>query len=209
MPNMGEGYKFFLIVLMSIITLGLVYYFTSANRGISASAGVDLSLEGTKENMEDYDEEGFTDGVDISGEMGQTQMQHPYQNKMSYLQSQNQPPIMGADSAQEQSMNPALEQLRQSSCFPKDVVKPEELLPQSNATIWSESNPASGSLKNKNMLQSGNLIGINTVGSTLRNANLQLRSEPPCSQVTVSPWMQTTIQPDLGRQPLEIGCGPM
>ena len=39
----------------------------------------------------------------------------------------------------------------------------------------------------------------------LRNANLQLRSEPPNPQVKVSPWLQTTIETDTNRRPLEIG----
>ena len=46
---------------------------------------------------------------------------------------------------------------------------------------------------------------VNTVGQTLRNANRQLRSEPPNPQVKVSPWLQTTIEADTNRRPLEIG----
>ena len=53
----------------------------------------------------------------------------------------------------------------------------------------------------------GYLYGINTVGSSLRNANLQVRSEPPNPQVQVSPWLNTTIEPDLMRTPLELGVG--
>jgi len=44
---------------------------------------------------------------------------------------------------------------------------------------------------------------VNTVGQSLRNANYQLRSEPPNPQVQVGPWMQTTIEPDLQRRPME------
>jgi hypothetical protein len=81
-------------------------------------------------------------------------------------------------------------------------------LPQDNSSTWAQVNPqGSGSLKDKNFLQSGFHSGIDTIGSTLRNSNLQLRSEPPCPQVVVSPWMQTTIQPDTNRRALEIsGC---
>ena len=51
----------------------------------------------------------------------------------------------------------------------------------------------------------GHHIGINTVGQSLRNANRQLRSEPPNPQVKVSPWNQTTIEADTNRRPMEIG----
>ena len=104
--------------------------------------------------------------------------------------------------------DPALKQLQQTqgACFPKDQLTPEELLPQDTANEWSKVNPSgAGSLKDRNFLQAGHNIGINTVGQTLRNANLQLRSEPPNPQVKVSPWMQSTIEPDVNRAPFEIG----
>ena len=59
-----------------------------------------------------------------------------------------------------------------------------------------------------NLLKAGWLRGLDTVGASLRNANLQVRSEPPNPQVEVSPWNRSTIAPDLMRVPLEIGCGP-
>jgi len=40
-----------------------------------------------------------------------------------------------------------------------------------------------------NFLEAGYHYGINTVGQTLRNANLQLRSEMPNPQVQVSPFL--------------------
>jgi len=103
--------------------------------------------------------------------------------------------------------DPAVQQLQaQGACFPKDQLTPEELLPQDSANEWAKANPSgAGSLKDRNFLQAGHNIGINTVGQTLRNANLQLRSEPPNPQVKVSPWQQSTIEPDVNRAPLEIG----
>jgi len=92
------------------------------------------------------------------------------------------------------------------SCFPADTLTAEDLLPQDNNSIWAQINPAGcGTLKDKNFLQAGYNIGINTVGQTLRNANHQLRSDPPAPQIQVSPWLQSTIDPDVNRRPLEIG----
>ena len=98
----------------------------------------------------------------------------------------------------------------QASCFPKAQLSPEELLPTEECNVWSKSNPSgSGALADRNFLQAGWATGVSTVGSTLRNANRGLRSEPPNPQVQVSPWMQTTINPDVSRKPLELGgCGP-
>ena len=93
-----------------------------------------------------------------------------------------------------------------SSCYPKEQLTAKELLPKNESSTWAQVNPdGMGSLKDKNFLQAGHHIGINTVGQTLRNANLQLRSEPANPQVNVSPWMQTTINPDMNRKPFEIG----
>lgn len=92
-------------------------------------------------------------------------------------------------------------------CFPKDKLTAEDLLPKDAANSkWAKVNPAGqGDFKDKNFLNAGFHVGINTVGNSLRNPNLQLRSEPPNPQMKVSPWNQTTMESDLNRRPLEIG----
>jgi hypothetical protein len=92
-----------------------------------------------------------------------------------------------------------------AGCYPRDQLTPSELLPRDQNSVWAEQNPMGpGSLKGKNFLSAGALIGVNTVGQSLRNANWQLRSEPPNPQVPVSIFNQSTIQPDTNRRPLEI-----
>ena len=91
------------------------------------------------------------------------------------------------------------------SCFPKDILNSSELLPKDSDNAWAENVPAGqGELSEQNFLNAGYHVGVNTVGQSLRNANRQLRSDPPCPQVKVSPWLQSTIEPDLNRRPLEI-----
>jgi hypothetical protein len=83
-----------------------------------------------------------------------------------------------------------------------------DLLPVDNNSQWAQLNPSgTGELASVNLLQAGYHIGIDTVGQTLRNANLQIRSEPPNPQMNVGPWNNTTISPDLMRVPLELGSG--
>ncbi len=87
-----------------------------------------------------------------------------------------------------------------------DQLTAQDLLPQDKSSTWASVNAeGEGSLANQNFLQAGYHIGINTTGQTLRNANLQLRSEPSNPQVQVSPWLQSTIEPDVSRRPMEIG----
>jgi hypothetical protein len=89
-------------------------------------------------------------------------------------------------------------------CYPREQLNPMELLPSDVNSQWAAVNPTgTGDIQGKNFLSAGALIGINTVGQSLRNANLQIRAEPPNPQMQVSPWLQSTIEPDLSRRPLE------
>jgi hypothetical protein len=94
-----------------------------------------------------------------------------------------------------------------SDCFPKDRLTAEDLLPKDAANSkWAQVNPAGqGDLEDQNFLTAGFQIGVNTIGSSLRNANQQLRSEPVIPQSNPWPIMQSTIAPDTLRKPLEIG----
>ena len=95
-----------------------------------------------------------------------------------------------------------------SSCSKPSIQNPAELLPKDTNSQWAKLNPSGkGELANVNLLKAGYHIGIDTVGQTLRNANLQIRSEPPNPQMNVGPWNQTTITNDYMRPPFEIGSG--
>ena len=95
-----------------------------------------------------------------------------------------------------------------SSCSKPNVQNPADLLPKDSNSQWAQLNPSGkGELSNINLLKAGYHIGIDTIGQTLRNANLQIRSEPPNPQLYVGPWNQSTIESDFMRPPLEIGSG--
>jgi hypothetical protein len=95
-----------------------------------------------------------------------------------------------------------------TSCSKPNIQNPADLLPKDNNSQWAQLNPAGkGELANINLLKAGYHIGIDTIGQTLRNANLQIRSEPPNPQLYVGPWNLSTIESDFLRPPLEIGSG--
>ena len=48
---------------------------------------------------------------------------------------------------------------------------------------------------------------LECISNNLRNASRDLRCEPPNPTTKVSPWMMSTIGPDLKRNGLSIGCG--
>ncbi len=95
----------------------------------------------------------------------------------------------------------------------QNTASPSDLLPVDQNSQWSALNPVAmnqGSIAMPDLLQAGIHIGLDTIGQTLRNANQQLRSDPIIPKVSVGPWNQSTIEPDYGRTPLEIGgqCQP-
>lgn len=96
-----------------------------------------------------------------------------------------------------------------SQCYPQNTLTAGDLLPSEESKEISEFNQnypiGEGVLKGINFLSSGYHIGVNTVGQSLRNANLQLRSEPPNPKMETGPWNTSTITGDPYRRPLEIG----
>jgi hypothetical protein len=92
-----------------------------------------------------------------------------------------------------------------SNCYPKNQLNAKDLLPADPNSKWAQVNPqGAGDIAGKNYLNAGALIGVNTVGQSLRNASWDLRSEPANPQVAVSPWFNSTIEPDVNRRTLEI-----
>ena len=99
--------------------------------------------------------------------------------------------------------------LPKDACFPRDKTTAEELLPKDAAnSMWAQVAPAGqGDVSNQNYLTAGFMVGIDTIGQSLRNANYQLRSDPPNPRFAVGPWMQSTIEYDNNHRVLEIGSG--
>lgn len=78
-----------------------------------------------------------------------------------------------------------------------------DLLPANENSEWARLNPGLSAGGMPDLLSAGYHTGICSV--PLRNANLQLRSDPVIPKQDVGPWNASTIEPDLGRVPLEIG----
>jgi hypothetical protein len=116
-----------------------------------------------------------------------------------------------ANSDLEEFTNGSVDYMQQdpTSCFKRDRLTKDDLLPKDANLKWAQINPSSaGDITDKNFLTAGYHLGINTVGQSLRNANLQLRSEIPNPQVAVSPWLISTIEPDIRPVSFEIGSAP-
>ena len=119
-------------------------------------------------------------------------------------QQQQQQPLTGMDGMTGQGGAPP------AGASQLPVANPSDLLPRDSNNQWGSLNPSgSGDLQGQNLLSATFLTGIDTIGNTMKNANLQLRSEPPNPQLNVGPWNQSTFAPDLMRTPLELGSTPI
>lgn len=94
-----------------------------------------------------------------------------------------------------------------ATCYPRDRLTADDLLPKDAANSrWAQMNPSGqGDVNNQNYLTAGFHVGVNTQGQSLRNANRQLRSDPPNPQMPVSPWNVSTVEYDSNRKQFEIG----
>ena len=192
---------------------------------IAIALGVFYMLDPTlggllKQNKEDYDNspppsvEGQPQGYfNNSGNNDRNSVLNAPANASGHNESHS--PMVPTGSSNDettegfQNVNPSpvpfLDAEKPANCYPKNQLAPQELLPNDPNSKWAQVNPmGSGDIAGKNFLNAGSLIGVNTVGQSLRNASWDLRSEPPNPQVQVSPWMQSTIEPELQRRPLEI-----
>ena len=170
--------------LVVIGVLFIIYLFKSYSADKMGSGSEQMSSRKTQE-MYNQANSAQQSGPEPSAPLGQNE---------SYASA-------GGASSSMQGMPP--------SCSKQQVADPSELLPKNNANDeWAKLNPSgNGDLQDVNLLRSGYHMGIDTVGNSLRNANLQLRSEPANPQVNVGPWNNTTIAADTMRVPLEIGQG--
>lgn len=127
-------------------------------------------------------------------------------NSNTYNENTKTQPTVKDTSAQNYVQPPA--GMSQSTGYsPYDTANPSDLLPKDGNSEWSKLNPVTNGtgVVMPDLLQAGYHIGLDTIGQTLRNANQQLRSDPIIPKQDTGPWMQSTIEPDLGRAPLEIG----
>ena len=103
----------------------------------------------------------------------------------------------------------AVQPVAQGGYTSQNVVNPTDLLPVDQNETFSSLNPVNqANPMTPDLLQAGYHIGLDTIGQTMKNPNLQLRSDPYIPKAAVGPWNQSTYEPDLMRVPLEVGCGP-
>ncbi len=78
----------------------------------------------------------------------------------------------------------------------EDIFKSDNFLPKETNQDWFDVMPEPISVKNRHLINVSRPVGVNTIGNSLRNASWDIRGSPPCPKFVVSPWQQSTIEPD-------------
>jgi hypothetical protein len=73
--------------------------------------------------------------------------------------------------------------------------------PQDTKDDWSAFAPRA--LSNAQLLDATKFVGVDTVMSTMKNANRQLRQDPAIPKKDIGPFMNSTIEADMFRRPIE------
>ena len=131
----SDSYKFAVVILVALILLFCIWYFTSSRNNMMYMK----QQENYQNENEDDEVEHMTNQV-LNSQSGNTQVQADMPTpseqelyRMAHAQDfppetqtvqSNDPPLVGAGLQAEKSKNPAMQQLRQAGCFPKEMLTP-------------------------------------------------------------------------------------
>ena len=87
-------------------------------------------------------------------------------------------------------------------CTPEELYDVQKYLPQEVADSWFELVPEAISVKNRHLINITKPIGVNTIGSSKKNASHDLRGAPSNPKYVVSPFLNSSIEPDNNLKPL-------
>jgi len=196
--NIERGFsKFFtneriiMLVVFLILAWGLMTYSGFKNYSVDNMTNASYeNMSGGSSHEEMYERENMYEPL-VNSTSNQSSM-----NTYAHTDATIASPVTNSQSSSLDSLHP--------------VANPSDLLPNDSNSQWAALNPNTmnkGDVLMPDLLQAGYHIGLDTIGQTLRNANLQLRSDPIIPKSIIGPWNQSTIEPDLGRVPLELAQG--
>ena len=87
---------------------------------------------------------------------------------------------------------------RRNRLADEDIFNVENYLPQEHSKDWFEVMPDPVSVKNRHLINISRPVGINTIGNSLKNPSYDIRGTPPNPKFVASPWLQSSIEPDIG-----------
>lgn len=79
----------------------------------------------------------------------------------------------------------------------KELMDSEQLLPQEENNDWFDTVPEPVKVSNRHLININRPIGIDTVGSSMKIPCLDLRGNIPAPKHVVSPFLNSSVEPDI------------
>lgn len=170
---------------------------------------------GAKENFEndDAEKEGFADEADAEdadAEDGADETEKLFASEDEGFVGGYAGPDSEYASAGEGNGASSVPSSDYANCYTRDGLNPSDLLPKASADaaqFIASNPPTAGSPDARNLLEAGYHLGVETVSQSNKNANLQLRADPPIPRTGPQPVFNASTIPGIPapRRDLEIG----
>lgn len=79
----------------------------------------------------------------------------------------------------------------------KDLMNSEKLLPQQENKDWFDMVDDAITVKNRHLINISRPLGIDSIGSSMKIANLDIRGRPVCPKYATSPFLNSSVEPDV------------
>ena len=147
------------------------------------------SAEGNEYDMEEDDDMYYPEDTDAEDDMDMEDDDEYVEEGDDIEDAEDEPydDTMDAEDSLPKVMKPAMPLLTPSS----------QLLPKITPEAADFAQFAPKNLQAQNFLTATQWVGVNTQGSSLKNANYDLRANPLIPKADVGPWAQSTIEPNL------------
>jgi hypothetical protein len=188
-----------ILALVAIVFVGFMLYKNMSEKKISPPMPYKAlekymnSAEGEEYDMEEDDDMYYpedTDAEDEDADEYDMEEHDEYVQEGDDIEDAEDEPYddtMDAENSLPKVMKPAMPLLTPSS----------QLLPKITPEAADFAQFAPKNLQAQNFLTATQWVGVNTQGSSLKNANYDLRANPLIPKADVGPWAQSTIEPNL------------
>ncbi len=194
MSNMAK-----ILALVAIVFVGFMLWKNMSEKKISPPMPYKAletymnSAEGQEYDMED-DDIYYPEDTDAEDEYDAEEDDEYVEEDTDDTDAEDEPydDSVDAESSLPKVMKPAMPLLTPSS----------QLLPKVTPEAADFSQFAPKNLQAQSFLTPSQWIGVNTQGSSLKNANYDLRANPLIPKADVGPWAQSTIEPNIYQREL-------
>lgn len=187
-----------ILALVAIVFVGFMLYKNMSEKKISPPMPYKAlekymnSAEGEEYDMEEDDDMYYPEDTDAEDE-------YDMEEHDEYVQEGDD--IEDAEDAEDEPYDDTMDA---ENSLPK-VMKPamplltpsSQLLPKITPEAADFAQFAPKNLQAQNFLTATQWVGVNTQGSSLKNANYDLRANPLIPKADVGPWSQSSIEPNL------------